>query len=126
MTALPGWVRADFGRFEFRWLIAPDGNARLATLEPAGSGEIPPMEKELWPLVLDGGATALFQEWFPLLNVKAPTILRLIVVVSTKELFSVLPGTKVPPAVRLERQAGGDPLDRRGRRERCPVRAGGL
>jgi hypothetical protein len=100
-TVLPGWVRADFGRFEFRWKIGPEAKARLTTLEPAGSGELPPLEKELWPLVLDGGSTALFLEWLPLLGVKAPTTLRLVVVVPTGELFSVLPGTELPPAAGL-------------------------
>lgn len=102
-TELPGTVPADFGTFELRWVIGPQVNARLVTREPAGSAELPLMEKELWPLVLEGGVTAVFQEWFPLLNANEPTTARLIVVVKTADLFSVLADGRTPPEERLAR-----------------------
>jgi len=102
-TVVPGSVQADFGRFEFRWLLAPDGSTRLVTIEPGGSAEVPSLEKQLWPLVLDTGVTALFLEWLPLLNDKSPIRLRMIVVVSTKELFVELPTLLIPGASNLRR-----------------------
>lgn len=96
-TIIPGSVKADFGKFEFRWIIYQDGIIKLVTLESAGSGELPPIEKKLLLLVLEEGNTILFQEWYPLVNVKEPYTIRPIAKVSTADLFSVLPKIKIPP-----------------------------
>jgi len=97
-TVIPGSSKADFGKFEFRWIINPDGKARLVTMEPAGSAELPLIEKRIMPLVLPDGSTLLFQDWLPLLNEKKTSSIRLITRVSTSELFSVFPVVKVPPS----------------------------
>jgi hypothetical protein len=103
-TEISGSVRADFGTFELWWVIEKQGSARLVTREPSGSAELPLMEKQLWPLVFEGGLTAIFQEWYPLVNVKAPTTVRLIVTVPSKELFSAFSDGLVPPEERLPKK----------------------
>jgi hypothetical protein len=100
-TVIPGVVRAPFGAFELRWMVEPAGKARLAYLDPAGSAELPLMEKSILILNNRDGTTALFQEWFPLLNDKKPSRLNEIAVVSTSSLFSVVAGSESPPAFSL-------------------------
>lgn len=97
MTIITGSVQADFGKFELRWIIDADKKARLITLESPGAGELPPIEKKILLMVYKDGITHLFQEWYPLLNVKEPYTIRLITSVSTADLFSVLPASKLPP-----------------------------
>ncbi len=98
MTIIPGSVQIDSIRFEFRWMIAADEEAKLVTLESDGSAELPLLEKKILFLVLENGITLLFQEYFPLADRKEPYTIILIATVSTIELFSVLPDTKLPPS----------------------------
>jgi hypothetical protein len=95
-------VRAPFGAFELRWMVEPMGKARLAYLDPAGSAELPLMEKGILILNSRDGTTALLQEWFPLLNDKKPPRLNEIAVVSTSSLFSVVTGSESPPAFSID------------------------
>jgi hypothetical protein len=96
-TIIPGSLQADFGRFEFRWIITAEGKTKLVFLEPVGSAELTPIEKNILLLADETGNTLLFQEWFPLSDSKEPASLNLIAAVSTKELFSVLTPEKQPP-----------------------------
>jgi len=97
-TIIPGYAKADFGRFEFRWIIKPGGVSKLITLEPSGSSELPLVEKKVLPLVLSDGNTLLFQERPSLLNEKKPLRICAITSVSTLDLFSVFPVVKLPPS----------------------------
>lgn len=101
VTVIPGSVQTNFGRFELRWVIGAGGRARLATLESPGVGEMPPVEKKIFIFPRDNGTTLLFQEWFPLLNEKRPSTLKMITSVPTGQLFSVLPGEMRPPVAAI-------------------------
>lgn len=102
-TIIPGSVQVDFGRLEIRWIIPAKGIARLVTMEPSGSAELPPREKKLLLWAGKRGSIVLFQEWLPLLNVKELAVIRPVVTVSTTDLFSVLPKTKLPPVAKLDK-----------------------
>jgi len=97
-TVIQGFVKSGFGNFEFMWVINPEGMSKLVTRKFSGSAELPLKEKKILPLVLPDGSTILFQEWPPLLNEKRPYSMRVIATVPTSELFSVLPGVKLPPS----------------------------
>ncbi len=94
-----GAVAADFGRFEFQWILEPEKKTiRLVTIEAPGAGELPAEEKKVLPLVVNSGVTILFLEWPPLLHSKKPYTIRAVAGVSTADLFSALPELKKPPS----------------------------
>lgn len=102
-TIIPGSVRTDVGLFEIRWIIPAKGIARLVMMEPSDSGELPPHEKKLFIWVEKPNRVVIFQERFPLANVREPVTIRPVVAVSTKDLFSVLPKTKLPPVAKPDK-----------------------
>ncbi|MCL6589421.1 MAG: hypothetical protein K6U80_05640 [Firmicutes bacterium] len=103
VTIIPGAALTDFGRLELRWIIG-DRETRLVTLEAPGAGELPPLERPIFLLVRDNGVTLLFQEWVPLANENKPVTVRDLVSVDTNDLFSVLPGKRVPPEAQISRK----------------------
>ncbi|NLG84160.1 MAG: hypothetical protein GX493_06055 [Firmicutes bacterium] len=104
LTIIPGSVRSAHGTFAFRWVIDRDGGARLTTTVPFGAGELPPREIDLFPLIRKDGMTLLFQEWFPLVNVREPSTIRIVAKVATAELFSVLPTGQHLPAENISKK----------------------
>lgn len=105
-TLIPGAVRTANGSLRFYWKIDADGRMSLVILTAAGGGELPPREERLLLLARENGTAVLFQEWFPLANVRKPPTIRPVATVSTRDLFSVLPaGVAPPPAPPLPRKA---------------------
>jgi hypothetical protein len=102
-TIIPGSLRTGSGLLEIRWIIPAKGIARLITMESSGSAELPPREKRLLLWVGKSNSTVLFQKQFPLANIKEPVMIRPVVAVSTKDLFSVLPKTKLPPVAKPDK-----------------------
>jgi hypothetical protein len=98
-ASFSGSAKASFGTFNFKWNVDPKGTTQLTTLESSGSGELPPKEKKIFLQIRDNGTTRLYQEWYPLVNVKKPVILKYIVDVPTVELFSLLPEVKLPAGI---------------------------
>lgn len=95
-TVIPGSVMTDSGRVTLRWILLPNRTTRLVSVVTPGAGERPPVETPLYLLLRQDGTTAVFQEWFPLVNTFAPPELRAIAVVKTEELFAVT-GVNSPP-----------------------------
>ncbi|MGE5605514.1 MAG: hypothetical protein ACM3YE_07480 [Bacteroidota bacterium] len=104
MKIIPGWVRVNSGKLEFRWTINQDGIARLEAIKNTNAGKKFAIDKQIFLLVRDDGKTLLFQKQSPLVNVNEPSTMLLIVAVSTKDLFSVLPKTKISPMSVIKQQ----------------------
>lgn len=101
---IPGLIKTNSGAIQIKWVIDIHGNAKLVTLIALGAGELPPREQRLLPMVLENEETTLlFQEWFPAMNVKEPSQIRIIAAVPTTDLFLVL-NTAKPPSVSLKGQ----------------------
>lgn len=101
---IPGLIKTAYTTIQIKWLIDSRGNAKLVVLNAFGAGELPPMEQRLLPMVFGSGETTLlFQEWFPLMNVKEPSTVRIMAAVPTVNLFSVLNASK-PPSISLRGQ----------------------
>lgn len=102
---IPGLIKTNSSTIQIKWIIDTHGKAKLVSLISFGAGELPPQEQKLLPMVCEenGRNTILFQELYPLMNVKEPPTVQIIAVVPTANLFEVL-NTAKPPSVDLKNQ----------------------
>lgn len=104
---VPGSVQADFGGFNFQWVIYSDGTGKLVTWNFLGAGELPPVQVNLYLLGKEDGTTVLFRQWAAPANHSAPAEIRPIVTVKTEELFSVFDGVDSIPVKTMNNQEQG-------------------
>lgn len=96
-TIISGLVRFPQGTLELAWIVDASQKARLQTLDPSGSAELPPHPVTIWPVLLADGTALLAKEFFPLFNSRQPVSVKVLGIVDSKELFAPLDLVEIPP-----------------------------
>ena len=96
ITTIDGYVRFPQGGLELTWTVDASGNARLYTLDPSGSAELPPHTVRIHPVLFDDGTTLLAKEFFPLLNSRQPVSVKIVGAVEAANLLAPLELIEIP------------------------------
>lgn len=96
ITTFSGLVRFSQGGLELAWTVDAAGRARLHTLDPSGSAELPPQPVKVHPVLLADGTALLAKEFYPLLNSRQPVSVKLVGIVDSEDLLAPLGLIEVP------------------------------
>ncbi len=96
ITNIDGYVRFPQSGFELAWTVDASGNARLHTLDPSGSAELPPHAVRIHPVLFVDGTALLAKEFFPLFNSKQPVSVKILGAVEASNLLAPLELIEIP------------------------------
>lgn len=96
ITTISGIVRFPQGVLELAWIVDASLKARLQTLDPSGSAELPPHPVRIRPVLLADGTSLLAKDFYPLLNSRQPISVKVVGIVDSKELFAPLDLVEIP------------------------------
>lgn len=96
ITTSDGFVRFPQSGLELTWTVDASGHAQLHTMDPSGSGELPPHAVRIHPVLFDDGTALLAKEFFPLFNSKQPVSVKILGAVEASNLLAPWDLSEIP------------------------------